>query len=452
MPFAYSKFHFIYLPDRLVDGFLSFVKPNFICFNPKECPVFTKSAVDIVLNNGLTCCPSSELTNKSSFIINKVGAAVEKLFVRCTTTGIEESCSHRSLFHCPVSMKCISKHRLLDGISDCYFGEDESFPTCQLNDSQGFICESERNKCLSPIALNNGNNDCKGKEDEIIENGLTILKENIPFGLLCDNQNHPLLVESNETDETNCEHWPCNNPYVRCNSFRNCANGTDGLNCPKLKCQSNDVQCPKTLLTNMFCIPLMILMRKYLNCEVIYTEHDKSSNTTINKNTIECFSHDTQCTSSGEMCYYLRVQQRSIGACFIFNEYFCQAQRPYWAPLIKGNICPFLRQVLRRKELEKSFLISSQLGKFPENSTILSHRDNFKIKKETVITPQNNTKESWYCNRGVFVYFNDNKTKKCLCPPSYFDERCQWQNQRVSLTVQLVRRAHTYTIAAFQIQ
>ncbi|CAF4786564.1 unnamed protein product, partial [Rotaria sp. Silwood2] len=69
----------------------------------------------------------------------------------------------------------------------------------------------------------------------------------------------------------------------------------------------------------------------------------------------------------------------------------------------------------------------------------------------TVIKPQNNTKESWYCNRGVFVYFNDNKTKKCLCPPSYFGERCQWQNQRVSLTVQLVRRAHTYTIAVFQI-
>ncbi|CAF4675885.1 unnamed protein product, partial [Rotaria sp. Silwood2] len=262
-------------------------------------------------------------------------------------------------------MKCISKHRLLDGISDCYFGEDESFPTCQLNDSQRFICESERNKCLSPIALNNGNNDCKGKEDEITENELNILKGNIPFGLLCDNQNHPLLVESNETDETNCEHWPCNNPYVRCDSFRNCANGTDELNCPKLKCQSNDVQCPKTLLTNMFCIPLMILMEK--------------------------------------------------------------------------------------KESEKSFLISLQLGNFPENSIILSHRDNFKIKKETVIKPQNNTKESWYCNRGVFVYFNDNKTKKCLCPPSYFGERCQWQNQRVSLTVQLVRRAHTYTIAVFQI-
>ncbi|CAF4866573.1 unnamed protein product, partial [Rotaria sp. Silwood2] len=187
----------------------------------------------------------------------------------------------------------------------------------------------------------------------------------------------------------------------------------------------------------MFCIPLMILMEKYLNCEIIYTEHGNSSNTTINKNTIECFSHNTQCTSLGEMCYYLRVQQISIGACFIFNEHFCQAQRPYWAPLIKGNICPFLPQVLRRKESEKSFLISSQLGNFPENSIILSHRDNFKIKKETIIKPQNNTKESWYCNRGVFVYFNDNKTKKCLCPPSYFGERCQWQNQRVSLTVQL---------------
>ncbi|CAF2682004.1 unnamed protein product [Rotaria sp. Silwood2] len=43
------------------------------------------------------------------------------------------------------------------------------------------------------------------------------------------------------------------------------------------------------------------------------------------------------------------------------------------------------------------------------------------------------------------------KQKKNLCPSSYFGDQCQWQNQRVGLTVQLVHRADTYTIAVFQI-
>ncbi|CAF4688524.1 unnamed protein product [Rotaria sp. Silwood1] len=60
-------------------------------------------------------------------------------------------------------------------------------------------------------------------------------------------------------------------------------------------------------------------------------------------------------------------------------------------------------------------------------------------------------KRDWDCNRRIFILFNDNKTNKCLCPPSYFGDRCQWQNQRISLTLQLVHRAETYTIAIFQV-
>ena len=40
----------------------------------------------------------------------------------------------------------------------------------------------------------------------------------------------------------------------------------------------------------------------------------------------------------------------------------------------------------------------------------------------------------WICNRGIPVEVG-NETL-CLCPPSYYGSRCQYQNQRVSLTVQ----------------
>ncbi|CAF3159232.1 unnamed protein product [Rotaria sp. Silwood2] len=60
-------------------------------------------------------------------------------------------------------------------------------------------------------------------------------------------------------------------------------------------------------------------------------------------------------------------------------------------------------------------------------------------------------KNYWYCNRGIHMLFENNKTTKCLCPPSYFGERCQWENQRISLTIQLIYRTSTFGMSVFQV-
>ncbi len=43
----------------------------------------------------------------------------------------------------------------------------------------------------------------------------------------------------------------------------------------------------------------------------------------------------------------------------------------------------------------------------------------------------------WICNRGILVYTGEKRKEKCLCPPSYYGERCQYQNQRVSVTMKV---------------
>jgi hypothetical protein len=43
------------------------------------------------------------------------------------------------------------------------------------------------------------------------------------------------------------------------------------------------------------------------------------------------------------------------------------------------------------------------------------------------------------CNRGVLVYAGIQLRMHCLCPPSYFGDQCQFQSQRVSLTLQFSR-------------
>lgn len=46
----------------------------------------------------------------------------------------------------------------------------------------------------------------------------------------------------------------------------------------------------------------------------------------------------------------------------------------------------------------------------------------------------------WCCNRGAPLQVRMDRnisTLFCLCPPSYYGDRCQYQSQRVSLTIQI---------------
>ncbi|CAF1567448.1 unnamed protein product [Rotaria sp. Silwood1] len=67
--------------------------------------------------------------------------------------------------------------------------------------------------------LLNGKEDCQHGEDEWDEYQRHLSKGNIPLALVCDGENDLKWTNiSNETDETHCEWWPCNNPYFECDN------------------------------------------------------------------------------------------------------------------------------------------------------------------------------------------------------------------------------------------
>jgi hypothetical protein len=45
----------------------------------------------------------------------------------------------------------------------------------------------------------------------------------------------------------------------------------------------------------------------------------------------------------------------------------------------------------------------------------------------------------WLCNRGILVFAGEWKEKRCFRPPTYYGDQCQYQNQRVSLTLQFTK-------------
>jgi hypothetical protein len=173
--------------------------------------------------------------------------------VSIDNNGNETDCFYSSLFHCPNTSKCISKHRLLDGIEDCYRGHDETFTdSCNLNDTYRFRCSSE-DKCISPLLVLDQINHCRGGEDEFQTSRKTISFQNLCNGYV---HNTHILTEHNETDETNCEKWPCDNQYTRCDEAWTCPNGADEINCARSSSCSSSHECVSPTTFKVICLPI----------------------------------------------------------------------------------------------------------------------------------------------------------------------------------------------------
>ena len=433
-PVLYGYFQFVYRTNRPIAGFVGDVTPDFVCNDPRQCLSLSSQKISI---NGLDCRPFWQLshdvddTDHWAFI----GIALRDTIRTCSTKGNASQCPpHSTLFHCTDSKKCISKHRLLDGILDCYHNEDETFTdSCSLNDSQRFSCTSEK-KCLSPMALGPLPPNCLGKEDSLSD-----LYRRSPFTRLCS-----ILPEISpdylgETDETHCDWWPCNNPYTRCDGSYQCSNGIDELNCPDSKCGLNEFMCKIEDSDEHLCISLSQIYDERLNCtragiyepmscrELFYANHTDSNDTPHffwDRN--PCPLYDDICdrprlSKPHPMCPiemqrlqvcsgYLRVEATDEMLCFLMKNSFKRRPIPLFSSLHMGN--------------------------FPSTRTtsVSTRRQSDDVKEKTV--PFNASVElSGYCNRGILVFEGQSYTKKCLCPPSYFGARCQWQSQRVSLTI-----------------
>ena len=127
------------------------------------------------------------------------------------------------------------------------------------------------------------------------------------------------------------------------------------------------------------------------------------------------------------------------------DEIFCEN---------RGNMCNI--KMLNHTDVDKAICLGTKMQIIPfslKTSREYPRRRNVTSPRSTIEqhTKQSNiehvfTSESddsdwlWHCNHGLSVrhWLGDkNITEKCFCPPSYYGDRCQYQNQRVSFTAQL---------------
>ncbi|CAF0844325.1 unnamed protein product [Adineta steineri] len=393
--------------------------PTFICYDQKRCPFLIPT---LIVENS-TCIDINTLNLSSYIDIYQPFVSCNQLFVSANDTH----CSDPTMLRCLGTNKCISKRRIMDGISDCYGNFDESISanSCALNDTDRFQCTSEQ-KCLRRTLVNDRRANCIGKEDEFSFDGITTNIDELPFSAICDNWTD-ISSLTDETDETHCEQWQCVNQYTRCNKVWNCPKGIDEINCSSsFQCSADEHPCLTGKNRTMGCLHMKQADDGIVDClgatdERSYCKLQSPKNSSKN---YRCWN-DTKCVQVSDRCErcknYNNIDQLCGSGYTEIVKYLESAQN-----------------ILFHNKMSFSHKSSLSFPPMQLPSIAQKHKqyhimDNMKI--DTRIYQYDPRAPS--CHRGVVILVGIDERVDCLCSSHYYGNFCQYQNQRVTLTIRI---------------
>ncbi|CAF4328193.1 unnamed protein product [Rotaria sp. Silwood2] len=412
--------------------------PSYVCYNEVLCKDFLPATVHL---NDSTCrhidqIGLREISKYKSF--ESLVKEIKEIFRTCTIipNGTYD-CNHANAYRCENSTKCISKYRLVDGIKDCPFQDDETFnASCTLNDSHSrFQCFNDEKRCFVPLIVGNKYVDCPEGDDE--EPQVLLQKQHhIYFQTICDGQEDliPITIgERNETDETECEYWACNSTYNRCDGIWACYNGADEVNCEGSTCPPLQHMCVFPSDRNKVqCLPINRTGDGVIDCIGGSDERQYCRTLHSDDKLLRFYcSNDSKCIDTYDLC------NGNSDCLFADDEQFCgelttefkthfsslnDFDKPKSVYFVLHNILTYPPNLISNPSQRISASVQSPLTKTAFNTNFRSDW-------------------AWRCNRGIDIRVRmsdyTNESHNCLCPPSYYGDTCQYQNQRVSVTLQL---------------
>ncbi|CAF4927760.1 unnamed protein product [Rotaria sp. Silwood1] len=431
--------------------------PHYVCYNQQLCEWLP--ATTVLINNS-TCRTFSELNlDKALESGELLENIILKFFLKCsTTTNTYVQCPKSKPFRCANSSKCLSLSRVLDGIPDCFQGDDETIPNnCSLPDvDYRFRCSSEQ-KCVPMSSVGSGIQMCVGREDVAI--GI-IPRGKVPnhlfFSILCDGFVHHNMIDGlNYTDEMDCEYWSCSNVYTRCDDRRtwNCHNASDEANCPSNPCRPDRHPCISLITHNFTCLPLSRINDGHIDCLGGYDElHSCSLESNVpSAKQYRCFN-ETKCISHMDVC---NLQTRNCISsdnedqwCTHFLNWSDWREKfSLSTPSYTFDFNLYLLQLIERSIKTQIVYFTLKNHRNYPRIDVISSEDNSIVTTSVASVSSDESKIDWnqepmknnlsaLCNRGIPIYIDGLKKHYCLCPPAYFGYQCEYQSQRVSLTLQ----------------
>ncbi|CAF1445939.1 unnamed protein product [Adineta ricciae] len=423
-----------------------------ICYDERLCGHFQ---LPIERFNGSTCLRVEQLRIDP----NRLDLALPSLrrfFSECAVMPNESSmCNETAMYRCLNSTKCISKHRLVDGICDCPGNDDEMYEhSCSLNDARHrFSCvDNNKTKChvpFDPTDVDFGvDRTCKRKMSEYYEPPTEVTQDQLTFQIMCDGtpELNPIVVDGREeTDETGCEFWPCNNVYTRCDGWWMCANGADEVNCPDSICPGLQHACvfPNNT-TRIGCLPLSRAGDGTVDC---LGGSDEQKDCFTSDGWSHAYRFDFRCLNSTECIDAIHFCNTARKCPLGDDENFCASTVPgvdYSSTLCKLDAS-------KRNDVENFFCAWTRTRpRIPQFNFRLENATTHRLSLTNFEVPSAPRNEEFslstkivkhrHCHRGLRIRIrmdNGSDDDACLCSPSYYGDRCQYQNQRVSLTIQI---------------
>ncbi|CAF1234211.1 unnamed protein product [Rotaria sp. Silwood1] len=426
--------------------------PIYVCYDEKLCRDFLPATIDL---NSSSCRYFHELEFNKVNTFFSLLENINNLFRTCLIVLNETHyCNHSNMYQCKNSTKCISKYRLLDRIQDCPLNDDETFTeNCSLPDvGRRFSCSIESYRtCLAPLIIKNGKIDCDNGEDERGHEE-KLIEKHIYFQTICDGKIDllPVLIDGQyQTDETECDSWLCNNTYSRCDRFWLCKNGADEINCPSSNCSEYEHSCVFPNDTSkVSCLPIHQVDDNIIHC--IGATDERYLNI---YDDVCSFQYLFKCWNDSKFIKADEFCDRNTQCPFGDDETFCTPHRNF-TRLICYGLESFLRnkvesffcynfEIVKRSNATYFKLVSMPIYSKQSITDRVSSEPSMQTTTQSVRTDplvSLSLVDKWQCNRGLPIRIRmddiDNKTY-CFCPPSYYGNLCQYQNQRVSLTIQV---------------
>ena len=406
----------------------------YTCFNDSHYATIVTNKFQIIFNRSLCVHLKEKLPIDSpyytrlSWLEDLIKPAL-LILKKSNLISNSSLCNRASMYRCRQSSSCISIHRLMDEIEDCPYNDDENLT--QINNTHALRMILENRVKIETFTFHSYDSldldttpyPYRWRRETNTE--YSYIRRHISFQTICDGYNEliPILLDGrNETDETECEQWSCSNIYTSCNGYFNCLHGEDEINC-----HSHSVLSPMNCSLN-----------QYLCISIHTKEFICLSSSKINDGFIDCVGANDE----PFVCYRDNVDNR-------FSNFYCQMNN-LTRCIPRQVLCDGIKhcddeidEYFCGKNLSKNYLyeIFSHRIKYPSVDLLLNRLDNIKRKSMT-----SSLSQTAYCHRGFAVQIDSTKSI-CFCPPSFYGDRCQYQNQRVSLTLQFRTSSNSWEIS-----
>ncbi|CAF1524005.1 unnamed protein product [Adineta ricciae] len=388
-----------------------------------------------------------------------------------------------SLYRCTHGMH-ISRHNQFDGYYDCFTNDgDEDIITmsCYQDFENRYQCFRTGIVCIPRRGLNDGQLDCVDGDDELF--GISCTEEYdcnhfrfkqlwphslfpVVYDEICNGEEifDPRWLEIHgdlDTDETDCDYWPCNARSIRCNGKWDKKDGCDEIGCSNpfpifyirriSHCAPDEHYCAKFNKTTMGCLPVSKAADNVVDC-LFSTDERGRLNKVRDSYLLPCSNVSSVYVAEDDLCN--RDQLCPMGEDELLCPWHLASSCSDSEFTCKNGTCiPRRRRCDDRidcQEGEDEWICDMFARRVPPELMTQRQAITSPLFASSVKLNISTVYAAFHCFRGILLREKDGYDA-CICPPSYYGKQCELQSHRITISFRVETLSPSNFHAIFQL-